>query len=1035
MAENVVSRIDIDVRGAASADKAAASLDKLVSSENAAVVSSDKLTKIRERSEVVTERLARKYDAEYRILQDAAKAQRDLDRAQAAGLAGTRAYEVALAGLEKQQRMLSVGFNDNAKALGSSAKAAGLARHEWINLSRQIQDVGVSLAGGASPFMVLTQQGGQIADVFSSSGSGAGAALKDFGATVTRFALHPVTLIAGAAATAGLAMYRWKEANDALVVSLNGLGRQSGMTLSQINRVAESSASRSGISINSAQGLAGQFLNAGVAGGSVGGAIGLTRGLSRGLGLSLDDAAKELAQALADPAKGADDLAKKYGLVSFSQREQIKQLAAVGDRSGATAKLLGVLGEQIARMKDPTSVWTRWLERAQAGISDFFTRGGRELTESSGLLNRRLGASGPRSFSDVFGDVKRAAEDAKQAQADVAAARNQELARLREDSAFAVREITARTFAEREAVATERARVTVMRETHDAVRASIAAESERAKLLAESARKVDDLARTSSDSLRLARMTPFERRMAEIDIAERDFRRENIPNAATPMATEFNTAGVAARNLADALNQSAGRIGRLIPLSEWQGSAGASSAADPRGMGGFIQSEAQRLGIDPAIALRVARAEGLRTFLGDQGTSGGAFQLHRGGMVRGGNSVAGLGDDFARRTGLDPLDPANERQTITFALETAKRMGWGPFHGAARAGIGRFEGIGGAPANDNLSARTGAAFNDQRAAAQFEAIQKPLQDANREIERQRALLQAQAGALGQSTEATARAAREQELLNQFQAQGVPITDQLRASISSTAENYGRLAAETEDFGNRQRHLVEGLDLVRSSARDAFSGVLSDLRSGKSAGEAFEGVLNRIVDRLASAAIDQGIEQLFGRSGQAGGGLFGSLFGGGSGGPMQLSGATPAGGGGGFFSSLFSGIGDLFGFANGGIMTSAGSLPLHRYASGGVASSPQLAMFGEGSRPEAYVPLPDGRSIPVDIKAARGSASNDRGGRAPNIVVNNNAPGVRVIPSVTQGEVQIMIASAISAYDDHSNSTLTDRIEDRRRRLA
>ena len=43
-----------------------------------------------------------------------------------------------------------------------------------------------------------------------------------------------------------------------------------------------------------------------------------------------------------------------------------------------------------------------------------------------------------------------------------------------------------------------------------------------------------------------------------------------------------------------------------------------------------------------------------------------------------------------------------------------------------------------------------------------------------------------------------------------------------------------------------------------------------------------------------------------------------------------------------------------------------SMALRSYASGGIANSPQLALFGEGSRPEAYVPLPDGRSIPVTM---------------------------------------------------------------------
>jgi len=74
------------------------------------------------------------------------------------------------------------------------------------------------------------------------------------------------------------------------------------------------------------------------------------------------------------------------------------------------------------------------------------------------------------------------------------------------------------------------------------------------------------------------------------------------------------------------------------------------------------------------------------------------------------------------------------------------------------------------------------------------------------------------------------------------------------------------------------------------------------------------------------------------------------------------------------------------FANGGVMTSRGPMPLKQYARGGVANSPQLAMFGEGSTPEAYVPLPDGRSIPVKMKG---------GGDGGNVVVNVDAKGTSV----------------------------------------
>jgi len=72
------------------------------------------------------------------------------------------------------------------------------------------------------------------------------------------------------------------------------------------------------------------------------------------------------------------------------------------------------------------------------------------------------------------------------------------------------------------------------------------------------------------------------------------------------------------------------------------------------------------------------------------------------------------------------------------------------------------------------------------------------------------------------------------------------------------------------------------------------------------------------------------------------------------------------------SAIFSGFQEIFtnmgawAQANGGIMTGFGPMDLKRYSRGGIAHTPQLAMYGEGSRPEAFVPLPDGRSIPVSM---------------------------------------------------------------------
>lgn len=80
-------------------------------------------------------------------------------------------------------------------------------------------------------------------------------------------------------------------------------------------------------------------------------------------------------------------------------------------------------------------------------------------------------------------------------------------------------------------------------------------------------------------------------------------------------------------------------------------------------------------------------------------------------------------------------------------------------------------------------------------------------------------------------------------------------------------------------------------------------------------------------------------------------------------------SSGSGGAGGIIASVAS----FFGFANGGIMSSGGALPLNAYAGGGIASSPQVALFGEGRMNEAYVPLPDGKSIPVSLQGGGGSS--------------------------------------------------------------
>jgi hypothetical protein len=113
----------------------------------------------------------------------------------------------------------------------------------------------------------------------------------------------------------------------------------------------------------------------------------------------------------------------------------------------------------------------------------------------------------------------------------------------------------------------------------------------------------------------------------------------------------------------------------------------------------YIRQAAQARGIDPDTAVRVARSEGLARNTWQSNVnhptrgrepSFGPFQL----LVGGQNGwPTGLGNEFKNQTGLDPSDPKNRQAAIDFALDTASRDGWRQWYGAAKVGVGRFDGI------------------------------------------------------------------------------------------------------------------------------------------------------------------------------------------------------------------------------------------------------------------------------------------------------------------------------------------------------
>lgn len=206
-------------------------------------------------------------------------------------------------------------------------------------------------------------------------------------------------------------------------------------------------------------------------------------------------------------------------------------------------------------------------------------------------------------------------------------------------------------------------------------------------------------------------------------------------------------------------------------------------------------------------------------------------------------------------------------------------------------------------------------------------------------ERVRAL-EMERNALGMTKQAGAEYIFMQEAEAEARRQNIALTPEQMAQLGEMARKYGEVTAAIEQTKAAQEQLNQVKDLTKGFLSDFTSGLMD----GKSASDAFADSLKNLLKRIVDMMLERMLLQFISMLMPGGGGM---------GGGMGLSG--------------------MFGFADGGVMTPQGPRKLKRYASGGV--SRKAAIFGEAG-PEAAVPLPDGRRIPVEMRVpdVRGSVA-------------------------------------------------------------
>ena len=219
------------------------------------------------------------------------------------------------------------------------------------------------------------------------------------------------------------------------------------------------------------------------------------------------------------------------------------------------------------------------------------------------------------------------------------------------------------------------------------------------------------------------------------------------------------------------------------------------------------------------------------------------------------------------------------------------------------------------------------------------------------------------------------------------------------------ESIQEIKKELEELTNPVNQIINAATTIGTAFSDSFKSVIDGSATTQEAlAGFFKNISNYFLDMamqiiqkmITMYVLNQAVGLLPGL-GSTGSGFNLSGFG-------SLSGDSVSG------ASGFLNAASINPFAKGGIMGQSGPMDLKRYARGGVANSPQLAMFGEGSTPEAYVPLPDGRSIPVTM---RGTGSGVQVG-AINITVENT--GDDLTPAAQKqlaGQVKGIVLSTLA----------------------
>jgi hypothetical protein len=331
---------------------------------------------------------------------------REVATAEKAGILSTDLLAAAQARVRKE-------FDDTTSAIRrQSGAGGGLSKNQRQTLIYTASDIVGSSANGINPMQLVMQQGPQVLQAF---------AAEEGGLAKIRALINPVTVgIAGVTAAVSVGAMAWLDYSNTLDkfnALAQGSGRVIGQTGEQLEANAVAAAEASGMTVSAAREIETAYVQTGKIGGDVlTGLTAFTRDFAAATAQDMPAAAAMLAGLFADPARGAEELTARYGVLSQAQLAHIQDLAEENRFTEAQAELLRALQPAFDGAADhanglakawhgiasaASNAWN-WMGKAidrALGGGDLQQQIGDLYRQRNNLLNNSLGL-GDTSFID-----------------------------------------------------------------------------------------------------------------------------------------------------------------------------------------------------------------------------------------------------------------------------------------------------------------------------------------------------------------------------------------------------------------------------------------------------------------------------------------------------------------------------------------------------------------------------------------------------------------------------------------------------------